>query len=59
MKMARLAGLEPTASGSATLRSIQTELQARITYLSITIYGAEGGIRPLACPSSQIRICFG
>ncbi len=27
-KMARLAGLEPTASASAGLRSIQTELQA-------------------------------
>ncbi len=31
-KVARLAGLEPTASASAGLRSIQTELQARVTH---------------------------
>jgi len=36
-EMARSVGLEPTASASAGLRSIQTELRARV-------FGAEGGI---------------
>ena len=44
---ARLAGLEPTASASAGLRSIQTELQARMCEPVAAMAapgGAEGGI---------------